>query len=83
VAFLYAKFQLPVLLVPVCRNRPTAKWAAGPFECRIGPWATQVTRPFVLGPDVRHPVGCSEPPCVFNLVARGFALFPTAVGGLT
>ncbi|WP_405617972.1 hypothetical protein [Streptomyces sp. NBC_00076] len=51
VAYLHAKFNLPVLLLTVCRNRPTAAWAAGPFECRVGPWATQVTRPFVLGPD--------------------------------
>lgn len=51
VAYLRAKFGLPVLLVAVCRNRTTASWAAGPFECRVGPWTTQVTRPFVLGPD--------------------------------
>ncbi|GAA2239879.1 hypothetical protein [Streptomyces indiaensis] len=51
VAYLYAKFRLPVLLVAVCRNRATAAWAAGPFESRVGSWTTQVTRPFVLGPD--------------------------------
>ncbi|MFJ8716778.1 hypothetical protein ACIRD9_26955 [Streptomyces violaceus] len=51
VAYLRAKFDLPVLLVAVCRNRPTASWAAGPFECRVGNWMTQATRPFVLGPD--------------------------------
>ncbi|MFC8565571.1 hypothetical protein ACFUIW_07370 [Streptomyces sp. NPDC057245] len=46
-----AKFDLPVLLVAVCRSRTTARWAAGPFECRVGPWSSQITRPFVLGPD--------------------------------
>jgi uncharacterized ferritin-like protein (DUF455 family) len=51
VAYLRAKFDLPVLLVAVCRNRATAAWAAGPFESRVGTWTTQVTRPFVLGPD--------------------------------
>jgi hypothetical protein len=51
VSYLHAKFKLPVLLVAVCRNRSTATWAKGPFECRVGPWETQVTRPFVLGPD--------------------------------
>jgi hypothetical protein len=51
VAYLHAKFGLPVLLVAVCRNRSTANWAEGPFECRVGPWISQVTRPFVLGPD--------------------------------
>ncbi|MGW2732313.1 hypothetical protein [Streptomyces sp. NPDC001494] len=34
----------------VCKSKPTSMWAAGPFESRVGPWATQVTRPFVLGP---------------------------------
>ncbi|MFI9755586.1 hypothetical protein [Streptomyces collinus] len=51
VAYLRAKFDLPVLLVTVCRKRSTASWAAGPFECRVGTWTTQSTRPFVLGPD--------------------------------
>ncbi|MFF6989556.1 hypothetical protein [Streptomyces sp. NPDC010273] len=50
VAHLSAKYDMPVLLVAVCRDRPTATWAAGPFECAVGPWTTQVTRPFVLGP---------------------------------
>lgn len=51
VAYLRAKFELPVLLVAVCRSRKTARWAAGPFECKVGPWSSQITRPFVLGPD--------------------------------
>lgn len=51
VAYLRAKFGLPVLLVAICRDRSTAAWAAGPFACRVGPWTSQVTRPFVLGPD--------------------------------
>ncbi|MCP3769431.1 MULTISPECIES: hypothetical protein [unclassified Streptomyces] len=50
VAYLRAKYDLPVLLVAVCRDRSTAAWATGPFECAVGPWTTQVTRPFVLGP---------------------------------
>ncbi|MFI2377082.1 hypothetical protein ACH5AO_18695 [Streptomyces sp. NPDC018964] len=50
VAYLRAKYDLPVLLVAVCRDRSTAAWAMGPFECTVGPWTTQVTRPFVLGP---------------------------------
>ncbi|WP_199815540.1 hypothetical protein [Streptomyces griseus] len=45
-----AKYDMPVLLVAICKDRPTATWAAGPFECTVGPWTTQVTRPFVLGP---------------------------------
>ncbi|MFI2507783.1 hypothetical protein [Streptomyces sp. NPDC018972] len=50
IAYLHAKYDLPVLLVAVCRDRSTAAWAMGPFECSVGPWTTQVTRPFVLGP---------------------------------
>ncbi|MGW0825112.1 hypothetical protein [Streptomyces sp. NPDC002845] len=50
VAHLRARYDLPVLLVVVCWDRPTAAWAAGPFECGIGLWTTQVTRPFVLDP---------------------------------
>ncbi|MEV2233443.1 hypothetical protein AB0H69_33370 [Streptomyces phaeochromogenes] len=30
IAHLQAKYGLPVLLLVVCRDRPTAKWAAGP-----------------------------------------------------
>ncbi|MBC7268157.1 MAG: hypothetical protein H5T76_05455 [Streptomyces sp.] len=51
VAYLQAKFGLPVLLLTVCRNKGTAAWAVGPFECRVGTWSTSVLRPFVLGPD--------------------------------
>lgn len=50
VSYLRAKYDLPVLLVAVCRDPSTAAWAMGPFECSVGPWTTQVTRPFVLGP---------------------------------
>ncbi|MGK5697847.1 hypothetical protein ACSNOJ_34010 [Streptomyces sp. URMC 128] len=41
VAYLHAKFGMPVLLVAVCKDLPTASWAAGPFECRVGTWTTQ------------------------------------------
>ncbi|MEV7016540.1 hypothetical protein [Streptomyces sp. NPDC093991] len=50
VAYLHAKYGLPVLLVVVCRDRSTAAWAMGPFDCAVDPWTTQITRPFVLGP---------------------------------
>ncbi|MFD9936121.1 hypothetical protein ACFWZ6_23670 [Streptomyces massasporeus] len=51
VAHLHAKYGMPVLLVAVCKSRRTASWAAGPFECRVRSWTTQITHPFVLGPD--------------------------------
>jgi hypothetical protein len=50
-AHLHAKYDLPVLLVVVCNDRTTATWAAGPFSYGVGTWTTQVTHPFVLGPD--------------------------------
>ena len=50
VSHLHAKYDLPVLLVVVCRDPSTASWATGPFESAVGPWTTQATRPFVLGP---------------------------------
>ncbi|OWA14507.1 hypothetical protein B9W64_17815 [Streptomyces sp. CS159] len=50
VAYLCAKYDLPVVLVAVCRDRATAQWATGPFECGVASWPTQTTRPIVLGP---------------------------------
>ncbi|MGW7564863.1 hypothetical protein ACWGJV_01105 [Streptomyces tendae] len=50
VAYLCAKYDLPVVLVAVCRDRATAEWAAGPFESGVASWPTQTTRPIVLGP---------------------------------
>ncbi|MER6818917.1 hypothetical protein ACWIG2_10150 [Streptomyces cellulosae] len=38
VSYLRAKYDLPVLLVAVCRDPSTAAWAMGPFECSVGPW---------------------------------------------
>ncbi|MEU4034276.1 hypothetical protein [Streptomyces collinus] len=51
VAYLRAKYGLPVLLLVVCRDRTTAKWAAGPFECGARGWTAQRTYPLVVGPD--------------------------------
>ncbi|MEU5095797.1 hypothetical protein [Streptomyces sp. NPDC020996] len=51
VAFLRAKYGLPVLLLVVCQDRATAKWAAGPFDCGTRDWTAQRTYPLVVGPD--------------------------------
>jgi hypothetical protein len=51
VAHLQAKYGLPVLLLVVCRDAPTAKWATGPFDCGTRGWITQRTRPLVAGPN--------------------------------
>ncbi|MHB9859697.1 hypothetical protein [Streptomyces sp. YIM S03343] len=51
VAYLQSKHGLPVLLVLVCKELATAKWAAGPFDCKARGWTVQRTYPLVLGPD--------------------------------
>ncbi|WP_307621498.1 hypothetical protein [Streptomyces sp. V3I7] len=51
VAYLQAKYGLPVLLLVVCRDRATTKWAVGPFECGARGWTAQRTYPLVAGPD--------------------------------
>ncbi|TPQ17486.1 hypothetical protein [Streptomyces sporangiiformans] len=51
VAYLQSKYRLPVLLLVVCQDRATAKWATGPFDCGARGWTTQRTYPMVIGPD--------------------------------
>ncbi|MFE6894150.1 hypothetical protein [Streptomyces sp. NPDC057694] len=51
IAYLRTKYRLPVLLLVICRDRPTAAWAAGPFICGVDGWTAQTTHPLVLGPD--------------------------------
>lgn len=50
-AYLYAEYKLPPLLLVVCQDKPTASWAAQPI--RIGlPAHTSITVfPLVLGPE--------------------------------
>jgi hypothetical protein len=40
-----------VLLLVVCQDRATAKWAAGPFDCGARGWTALRTYPLVAGPD--------------------------------
>ncbi|CAM5467384.1 Transposase (putative) YhgA-like domain-containing protein OS=Streptomyces canus OX=58343 GN=AQJ46_07990 PE=4 SV=1 [Streptomyces canus] len=51
VAYLQAKFRLRVLLLVVCQDGPTAKWAAGPFDCGTRGWTALRVYPLVAGPD--------------------------------
>ncbi|MEU9332062.1 hypothetical protein AB0D49_02730 [Streptomyces sp. NPDC048290] len=51
VSYLQSKYDLPVLLLVVCRDRATAKWATGPFACEARGWTAQRTYPLVVGPD--------------------------------
>ncbi|MFE2040084.1 hypothetical protein ACFXAZ_03975 [Streptomyces sp. NPDC059477] len=50
VSYLQSKYGLPVLLVVVCQDMATAKWATGPFDCGTAGWTTQRTTPLVVGP---------------------------------
>ncbi|MBV2356019.1 hypothetical protein KUM39_16835 [Streptomyces sp. J2-1] len=56
VAHLQSKYGLPVLLLVVCRDRATAKWATGPFDCGARGWTAQRTTPLVVGPDNLPPI---------------------------
>ncbi|MDQ1028724.1 hypothetical protein QF035_006306 [Streptomyces umbrinus] len=51
VAYLQAKYGLPVLLLVVCQDGATAKWAAGPFDCGTRGWTALRIYPLVAGPD--------------------------------
>ncbi|WP_328358735.1 hypothetical protein OG800_21230 [Streptomyces sp. NBC_00445] len=51
IGYLQAKYKLPVLLLVVCQDRATAKWAAGPFDCGTRGWTALRTYPLVAGPD--------------------------------
>ncbi|MGX1909653.1 hypothetical protein ACWIID_12395 [Streptomyces phaeochromogenes] len=51
VAYLQAKYELPVLLLVVCQDAATAKWATGPFDCGTRGWTALRVYPLVAGPD--------------------------------
>ncbi|MEU7020451.1 hypothetical protein ABZ990_07295 [Streptomyces sp. NPDC046203] len=48
--YLRAKYDMPALLLVVCQDRPTARWAAGPFRTGYGDWSALTLHPLVLGP---------------------------------
>ncbi|MEU9856067.1 hypothetical protein [Streptomyces sp. NPDC047974] len=50
-AFLSATYGMPAVLLVVCQDRATARWAAGPLLTGIEGWAALRTHPLVLGPD--------------------------------
>ncbi|MFD5552858.1 hypothetical protein ACFWIA_03355 [Streptomyces sp. NPDC127068] len=71
-AFLHAKYDLPALLLVVCRDRATAKWATGPFRTGIEGWTALSTHPLVIGPD-NAPVITSAAEAARNLALATFA----------
>lgn len=72
VAHLQAKYELPVLLLVVCQDRTTAKWASGPFDCAARGWIAQRTHPLVIGPD-NLPVSTDQRTAEENLALASFS----------
>ena len=76
ISYLQAKYGLPVLLLVVCRDRATTKWATGPFACGTRGWTAQMTYPLVVGPDnlpvITDPRTAAEKPAmaVFSALAH-------------
>ncbi len=48
---LYTKYKIPPVLVVICEDRATAKWAAQHFDIGPSQWSALTLRPIVLGPD--------------------------------
>ncbi|WP_433889093.1 hypothetical protein [Streptomyces sp. CA-111067] len=49
-AYLHAKYAKPPLLLVVCQDDSTARWAARPYHLGEPYWQTLTVRPLVLGP---------------------------------
>jgi len=49
-AFLYEKYGMPAILVVVCQDEATARWASEPFHMGVAPWRSMSVCPFVVGP---------------------------------
>ncbi|MEC3915615.1 hypothetical protein [Nocardia sp. CDC160] len=50
IAHLSAKYDLPVILLVVCHDRATARWASSLPDVGLPFWPSLTTRPLVLGP---------------------------------
>ncbi|GGN65749.1 hypothetical protein GCM10011579_036540 [Streptomyces albiflavescens] len=85
VSYLWAKYRLPVLLLVVCQDRGTAKWATGPFSCGARGWTAQTTHPLVVGPDnlpvitERRAVAENVAMAAFSAVVHGRSTEGTAI----
>lgn len=49
-SYLSAKFEMPVVVLVVCQDAATARWAQGPFQFGAPQWPTLTLRPLVAGP---------------------------------
>ncbi|GAB2663598.1 hypothetical protein [Nocardia goodfellowii] len=50
IAFLHTKYELPIVLLIICQDEPTALWAEGPLHIGTPIWPSLAVRPLVLGP---------------------------------
>lgn len=50
VTFLRNKYKLPVILVVICHDHATARWATAPMKLGHAFWTTITLHPLVLGP---------------------------------
>ncbi|MEU8616514.1 hypothetical protein [Streptomyces sp. NPDC048623] len=70
--YLGAKHGLPVLLLVVCQDPATARWAAGPFRSGYRDWTAISVHPLVLGPD-NVPIITDPAVAVQNLAMTAFS----------
>jgi hypothetical protein len=49
-AYLHDKHRLPVLLIVVCQDHATAKWASAPIMMSVEDWPSMRVQPLVVGP---------------------------------
>jgi hypothetical protein len=47
---LYERYGMPPILVVVCPDEATARWAGAPHHVGVAKWRTMTVRPIVLGP---------------------------------
>lgn len=63
-AYLYAEYKLPPVLLVVCQDKPTASWAAQPLRIGLPAHTSIAVFPLVLGPEnlptIIDPDGAAE-----------------------
>ncbi|HEY9441492.1 MAG TPA: hypothetical protein VIS29_23190 [Streptomyces sp.] len=76
-SYLYAKYQCQPVLLVLCQESATARWAATLIELGLPGWSTLTVRPLVLGPDNVPVIEDAEeaaqdvPLAVFSAITHG------------
>ncbi|GHJ34943.1 hypothetical protein [Streptomyces sp. TS71-3] len=76
--YLYAKYRIPPVLLVVCHDAGTARWAETPFHLGLPQWRSLSLRPLVLGPHNVPPVTDPEtaaqdiPLATFAAITHGY-----------